>query len=614
MADRTPQATYPYADFSELAGPLQEPTPDSRVRFRPVTRGGARLRAWLLVSTALLCEVAFLAFLLRPANHPEFSQDWQSFLAMALIGSIAIIEGLRLVNVCTLAVATLNARDPVPVVPLTGQRLAFITTIVPGKEPIEMVRRTLEAAVQVRYEGTFHVWLLDEGDDPAVRALCAELGVRHFSRAGVPRWNQSSGPHKARTKHGNYNAWLEAHGDEYDFWVSVDTDHVPMPNMAERLMGYFHDPDVAFVVGPQVYGNYDNFVTRAAESQQYLFHSVLQRAANRSSSAMFVGTNNAVRIAALRAVGGLQDSITEDAATSLVWHAGRNPRTGAPWKSVYTPDVLAVGEGPSTWRDYFTQQGRWARGTDEVVLRRFWRLAPRLSFRRLTHYALLMSYYPAAAISWVLGIGNLLAYLLTGVAGLLVSAQLWLVLYVNAAVLQVAVYFWNRKHNVSPHEEEGSSGVSGMAISVMSAPLYVSALLAAVRNRSTGFHVTRKGAVAGDRLGVFGRHLGWAAVVAAALVASQLLGHTHAAIRIWAVLSLVMSLLPVAIWSAGRRRARQSAPAPAATAPAVPAPSLPVPSRPVLAAPDVVPAPAAPAVRFVRNRLVDVPQTQESTR
>src|SRR3712207_8100355 len=67
----------------------------------------------------------------------------------------------------------------------------------------------------------------------------------------------------------------------------------------------------------QVYGNYDNFVTRAAESQQYLFHSVLQRAANRFGTAMFVGTNNAVRLSALRAIGGLQDSITEDAATSV---------------------------------------------------------------------------------------------------------------------------------------------------------------------------------------------------------------------------------------------------------------------------------------------------------
>ncbi len=182
--------------------------------------------------------------------------------------------------------------------------------------------------------------------------------------------------------------------------------------------------------------------------------------------------------------------------------------------------------------------------------------------------------------------------------------QLWLMLYVNAAVLQVAVYFWNRKYNVSPHEEEGSSGVSGMVISVMSTPLYVSALWAAIRNRSTGFAVTRKGAVSGDRPGSFTRHLLWAAVLLAALTASQLLGHTHALIRFWAVLSLVMCLLPVANWATAEARQRLRAPE---RTPAPPVPDALAPVRP-----------RTPAVTFVGNRAIDVPvdvrQTQESPR
>ncbi|MGY1710866.1 glycosyltransferase family 2 protein [Geodermatophilus sp. SYSU D00758] len=605
MTERAARPDYPYDDFSELAGPLQDPPQDPRVRFRPVTRGAARSRAYLLVAGALTFEAVFLLWLLQPAHHPELDGGWRAALALALIGSVAVIELLRLVNVFTLTVATLNARDPLPMTPLTGQRIAFLTTIVPGKEPLDMVRRTLEGALAVTYDGVLDVWLLDEGDDPDVRAMCAELGVRHFTRHGVARWNQPTGPNKAKTKHGNYNAWLEAHGDGYDFWLSVDSDHVPLPNFAERLMGYFHDPDVAFVVGPQVYGNYDNLVTRGAESQQYLFHSVLQRAANRFTTAMFVGTNNAVRLSALRAIGGLQDSITEDAATSIVWHSSRNPVTGRPWGSVYTPDVLAVGEGPSTWRDYFTQQGRWARGTDEVVLRLFWRVAWRLSFWRRAHYALLMSFYPAAALSWVLGISNLVAYLLTGVAGLLVSAQLWAMLYVNAAVLQVAVYLWNRRHNVSPHEEEGSSGVGGMLMSVFSTPVYVSALWAAVRNRAITFAVTRKGAVDGDRVLTFSKHLVWAAVLVTALGLSQVRGYTHPEIRGWAVLTLLACLLPGGIWVTGLVRARLRRPAPA------PTPALPAPRD---ARADGLPA---PAVAFIGNRAAlsaALPVPQETPR
>ncbi|MCX4866919.1 DUF1929 domain-containing protein [Streptomyces sp. NBC_00257] len=149
-----------------------------------------------------------------------------------------------------------------------------------------MVTRTLEAAVRVRHRGLLHVWLLDEGDDPAVKEVCARLGVHHFSRKGVAHWNRDRGPHRARTKHGNYNAWLDAHGGDYEFFASVDTDHVPLPNCLERMLGYFRDPDIGFVIGPQVYGNYDTFVTKAAESQRFLFHALIQRAGNRYGAPM----------------------------------------------------------------------------------------------------------------------------------------------------------------------------------------------------------------------------------------------------------------------------------------------------------------------------------------
>jgi len=552
-----PDPGYLYSEFSELAGPLQDAGENYQVAFKSVTTGGTRVRAYLLVGAALLFEAFFLGWLLKPSHYPQGDGTWQFWMAVTMVVSIGIIESMRLLNVSTLAFATLNARDPIPVKPARGLRIAFVTTIVPSKEPISMARKTLEAAMQVRHDGPFDVWLLDEGNDPDVKAMCAELGVNHMSRKDIPEWNQETGRNKARTKHGNYNAWLDAHGHDYDLWVSVDTDHVPLPNFAERLIGYFQDPDVAFVVGPQVYGNYDNFVTRAAESQQYLFHSVLQRAANRFGSAMFVGTNNAVRISALMDIGGLQDSVTEDAASSILWHSRKNPATGNRWKSVYTPDVLAVGEGPTSWTDYFIQQGRWARGTDEVILRKFARAAVKLGRGRRLHYAMLMSYYPSAGIAWILGTFNMTTYLLTGVGGVKVAAQLWLMLYVNAAVLQMGIYFWNRRHNVSPHEEEGSSGVTGMFVSILSAPMYVTALIDAIRGRNISFAVTPKGEDGSpDRLSTFRKHLQWAAVLTSALVASVFLGNDHIAMRSWAVMGLMICLLPMLLWWGGLLRAR----------------------------------------------------------
>jgi hypothetical protein len=452
-------------------------------------------------------------------------------------------------NVLSNAHATLVARDPVPVVPETGTRVAFLTSFVPGKEPLAMVTKTLEAAVRIRHRGLLHIWLLDEGDDPEVKAVCERLGVHHFSRKGVAKWNQPKGPHRAKTKHGNYNAWLDAHGDHYDYFASVDTDHVPLPNYLERMLGFFRDPNIGFVIGPQVYGNYDNPITKAAESQQFLFHALIQRAGNRYRAPMFVGTNNVVRISALKQIGGLYDSITEDMATGFELHRHRNPRTRKHWRSVYTPDVLAVGEGPASWTDFFTQQTRWSRGTYETLFKQYWKAPFTMPPGRLFSYTLMLVYYPMTAVNWLLGILSCFLFLWFGASGTQVAASVWLMLYSDAAALQIGLYLWNRRHNVSPHEPEGSGGLAGMGMSALSAPIYLKSLGAALTRRPSRFVVTPKGGDASpDRLMTFRIHLFWAAVLGVSLVASFYLDHTHAAMRTWAVLAMAISLAPVAVW------------------------------------------------------------------
>src|SRR5918999_1725243 len=259
---------YDYEHYSRLAGPLTQPDPHKpyKVKYRSlISQEPHRLRVALMLIAAPVLSLVLLAWLLQPTHwterdYPAF--DWLPALDVVMLVSIGLIEFFRCMNVVSNAHATLVARDPIPVVPETGTRVAFLTSFVPGKEPLEMVTKTLGAAVKIRHRGLMHVW-------------------------------------------------LEAHGDDYDFFASVDTDHVPLPNYLERMLGFFRDPDVGFVIGPQVYGNYDTAVTKAAESQQFLFHALIQRAGNRYGAPMFVGTSNAVRISALKQIGGLYDSITE---------------------------------------------------------------------------------------------------------------------------------------------------------------------------------------------------------------------------------------------------------------------------------------------------------------
>ncbi|MCX4634579.1 glycosyltransferase [Streptomyces sp. RPA4-5] len=553
---RKPLPRYDYEHYSRLAGPLTQPDPDKpyKVRYRSLLADEPhRIRAALLLGAAPLLSFGLLIWLMQPSHWTERDYPAYEFLPVldgVMLVAIGLIEFFRCMNVLSNAHATLVARDPIPVIPESGTRVAFLTSFVPGKEPLAMVTKTLEAAVKIRHRGLLHIWLLDEGDDPEVKEVCQRLGVHHFSRKGIPEWNQPKGPHRAKTKHGNYNAWLAAHGDDYDYFASVDTDHVPLPNYLERMLGFFRDPDVGFVIGPQVYGNYDTFVTKAAESQQFLFHALIQRAGNRYGAPMFVGTSNAVRISALKQIGGLYDSITEDMATGFEIHRHRNPQTGKKWRSVYTPDVLAVGEGPTAWTDFFTQQLRWSRGTYETILKQFWKAPFTLPFGRLVNYTMMVIFYPMSALNWILAALSCALFLGLGASGVEIDPTVWMMLYGNASALQIGLYIWNRRHNVSPHEPEGSGGVAGMVMSALSAPIYARSLFDAALRRKSKFVVTPKGdSSSPDTLfGTFRVHLFFLLVFGGSLIASFVLGHSHPAMVIWAVLAMLITAAPIFAW------------------------------------------------------------------
>ncbi|CAO5188777.1 putative glycosyl transferase (Partial match) [Frankia sp. AiPs1] len=568
---------YDYASFSTLAGPLQEPPArgEYHVAYRKIMVGRHLYQVLpQLIATVGLSSL-FFVWLIQPAHYPH-----ARYLPTAVqVGNtvmfwlIVVTEGIRLLNSITLCWSAFIMRNPIPVRPPTGLRVAFTTTIVPSKEPLDVVRDTLIAARNIKHDSTIDVWLLDEGNDPAVRAMCAEIGIHHFSRKGIERWNTGRGRFRAKTKHGNHNAWLDAHGDGYDVVLSVDPDHIPLPNFAERMLGYFRDPNVAFVVGPQVYGNFRHYLTRGAEAQNYMFHSVVQRAANRFACGMFVGTNHAYRVETWRQIGGFQDSITEDLATSFAVHGARNPTTRHRWTSVYTPDVIAVGEGPATWTDFFSQQLRWARGANEVLVTEAASRMRRLSWGPRLHYATLMLHYPTVALTWILGMMLTTTYMALGSTGVVVHVSAWLALYFDVFAARLLLYFWLRRFNTSPHEEAGSAGMSGIFVSVLCTPFYSTALVGAVFRRKLGFVVTPKGDQASpDRLMTFRKHLFWAAWSGGSITAAAVLGHLYPANMVWVSLSLVTCLIPIGLWGLepilAPRRAKAPNPLPAAHVPA----------------------------------------------
>ena len=113
---------------------------------------------------------------------------------------------------------------------------------------------------------------------------------------------------------------------------------------------------------------------RPPSRQQFLFHALIQRAGNRYG-APDVRRHQQRRThqrPSSRSAGCTTRSPRTWPPASRCTAAGTR-RPGSKWRSVYTPDVLAVGEGPSAWTDFFTQQMRWSRGTYETILKQYWK-------------------------------------------------------------------------------------------------------------------------------------------------------------------------------------------------------------------------------------------------
>lgn len=577
--------------FSTLAGPLEDPNGSKkdrtvRIRFNAINyKEGFIFRLWsdFVAIGSVVFTLVLSGVLLNPgvwevrlnAGSSTHIQDWIMLICLAFMQVFIFI------GTVTAARSTVKASDPVPLKPVKRLKVAFATTRAPG-EPISMVIKTLKAALRVRYaSGTVDVWLLDETNDIVLQKRCEKLGVRYFSRSGIAKWNQvqpvqslsekllyalpfyksrrllkpkkSYNPLLAtKTKHGNFNSWLAYLKQQklnYDILAGVDTDQVPEPNYLERTLGYFHDEDVAFVVGPQVYGNYRpgirGLVVRCAESQASFFQSTLQRAANADFVPMFVGTNYVIRMNVLRQIGGFQACITEDMATSLTIHAHKNPQTNLPWKSVYTPDVLAVGEGPDFWGPYFTQQWRWAAGAIDTWRKIVWRVYFRLPGSAKVHYPLMLCYYPIVALTWLIGVVSSSTYLLFGATAVNVPWKTFVSLYMITLSLQLSMYFWDRRHNVSPHEPQGSYGVAGLVISALATPIYFSALVGSILGKKSHFVVTTKGSSDNpDWFKTFKIHFIWGVVISAVLVVGIHRGHTHPAILLWCIMQLLVCLVP----------------------------------------------------------------------
>lgn len=291
-------------------------------------------------------------------------------------------------------------------------------------EPVDVVRRTLLAAVNVDYP--HQTWLLDDGNRTEMAELARELGVRYLARTS-----------NTHAKAGNLNNALRHSTAE--FVAIFDADHAPKRNFLHETLGFFKDPGLAFVQTPQDFFNLDSYQHRRTRdsrrvwTEQSLFFRVIQRGKDRWNAAFFCGSCAVLRRSALDRIGGFAThTVTEDLETSVALH-------GAGYRSVYVPAPLAFGIAPSSADPFLRQRIRWGQGAMQVVRREWFFLRSRLTLaQRLNYMASTTTYFDGwqkaifyFAPVWVL---------LTGTMPLIADSHVFLALFIPYFVLTFVVF------------------------------------------------------------------------------------------------------------------------------------------------------------------------------
>lgn len=107
-------------------------------------------------------------------------------------------------------------------------------------EDVDLVRLSLRDAAKIRYPHDINIKIhvLDDGNRPQMKQLAHEMGCNYITR-----------DNNIGFKAGNMrNAMEQTSGD---FILICDADTRPFPTILENTLGYFRDPNVAWVQTPQ---------------------------------------------------------------------------------------------------------------------------------------------------------------------------------------------------------------------------------------------------------------------------------------------------------------------------------------------------------------------------
>jgi cellulose synthase (UDP-forming) len=266
------------------AGPITARARSDLTSARPTPDPGSLRLRQTLIRALIVGNTAFgLIYLSWRWTASLNLEVWP--IAVALVAA----ETYSFIGACLFGLTMwreLHRGEPPPPADVTAD--VFVTCY---NEPVELVRRTVRAALAIGYP--HQTYVLDDGNSDGMRAMAEAEGAGYIVRSedwrGRPR----------HAKAGNLNnALLHTQGE---LILMLDADQLPHPTILDRIVGYFRDPRTAFVQTPQPFYNIppgDPFGSDAP-----LFYGPIQQGKDGWNAAFFCGSNAVLRREALMQIG-----------------------------------------------------------------------------------------------------------------------------------------------------------------------------------------------------------------------------------------------------------------------------------------------------------------------
>jgi cellulose synthase/poly-beta-1,6-N-acetylglucosamine synthase-like glycosyltransferase len=273
----------------------------------------------------------------------------------------ALVISLYLIRHYIFTLTVLRNLKKGPTLSTTGNNYEpTVTILIPAHNEERVIGRLLKAMTELSYpKNKLEVIVINDASSDRTGKLADEAAKQHPFIKALHRSRPQGGKGKAAA----LNAAIKQSSGE--IILCFDADYLPHKEIVKQLVAKFEDPKVGAVQGrPVVLNEPQNLVTRIIALERIGGYRVDQQAREILGLVpQFGGTVGGFRRCIVQAIGGFDEKmLTEDTdLTFQVYLEG--------YRVAYAGDAECYEEAVATWKAYWRQRHRWAKGHMQVCFK-----------------------------------------------------------------------------------------------------------------------------------------------------------------------------------------------------------------------------------------------------